>query len=180
MRYNTKKFTKSIIYTQRVTTPLGDMMAAATQKGICMLSFYHKLQIDAQLERLKDTFDAEVLPATQNIGYFEQLQKQLDEYFNKQRTVFEIPMQLVGSTYEVAVWKELLKIPYGKTISYKQQAAAMGDENGFRAVANAAAQNMILILVPCHRLIGTSGELHGYSAGKEKKKFLLELEQSNK
>lgn len=177
MRYNTKNIKKNIIQTTTLTTPIGEMIAAASQKGICMLSFYEPGNIDSQMTKLKDTFNADVVPA--NNVYFEQLQKQLDEYFDKKRTEFDIPLQLVGTTYQVAVWRELLRIPYGKTISYKEQATNMGDENGYRAAANANGQNMILILVPCHRVIGIDGKLHGYTAGADKKKFLLELEQNN-
>ena len=107
------------------------------------------------------------------------LKQQLDEYFNKQRTTFEIPLQLIGSPFQVKAWKELLNIPYGKTISYKEQALNIQQDKAHRAVANANAQNMIAILVPCHRVIASSGKLSGYNGGVEKKEFLLKLESNN-
>jgi O-6-methylguanine DNA methyltransferase len=169
-----KSQTKEIIATTTISTPMGEMFAAASKKGIVMLCFFTPYNIEAKIEVLKNTFDADIIPANSEI--FEALRTQLDEYFNKKRTAFEIPLQLVGSTFQVKCWKELLNIPYGKTISYKQEAQNIGQATAHRAVANANAQNMIAILVPCHRVIASSGKLSGYNGGVDKKEFLLNLE----
>lgn len=174
---NFKTITQSLIHTTTVTTPLGEMFAASTSKGICMLSFYDKFHIDAQLKNLKERFNAQVIAS--NNDFFIQLQQELNEYFEGKRKCFTLPLQLLGTSFQVQCWKALLSIEYGKTISYKQEAQKINNPKAYRAVANANAQNMIEILVPCHRVIQDNGQLGGYSSGIERKKFLLNLEQSN-
>ena len=161
-----KTQTKEIITTTTFSTPLGEMFAAASKKGIVMLTFFTPFHIEAKIEILKNTLNADVIPTNSEI--FEVLKIQLEEYFNKKRTTFEIPLQLVGSPFQIQCWKELLNIPYGKTVSYKEH------------IANANSQNMIAILVPCHRVISSDGKLSGYNGGVEKKEFLLKLEQNDK
>ncbi len=173
MRHNRFE-TKNIIQTTIINTPLGDMVAGAVKEGICMLAFIHPLHIDAHLAKLKDLFDAEVIAGENQ--YFVTLREQLKEYFEGKREIFTLPLKLVGTPFQVSVWKELLKIPYGQTISYKTQATAINMPKSYRAVANANGQNMINILVPCHRVIGHDGKLNGYGSGIEKKEFLLRLE----
>lgn len=171
-----KGITQNIIHTSTVSTPLGEMFTASTQKGICILSFNDKFHIDAKLQHLKTTFNAQVIPS--HNALFEQLQQELNDYFANKRTCFDIPLQLVGTHFQVQAWKALLEIPYAKTISYKQQAQMMKHPTAHRAVANANAQNMLAILVPCHRVIREDNTLGGYAGGVEKKEFLLQLEQS--
>ena len=160
-----KTQTKEIITTTTFSTPLGEMFAAASKKGIVMLTFFTPFHIEAKIEILKNTLNADVIPTNSEI--FEVLKIQLEEYFNKKRTTFEIPLQLVGSPFQVKCWKELLNIPYGKTVSYKEH------------IANANSQNMIAILVPCHRVISNNGKLINYNGGVEKKEFLLKLEKND-
>ena len=173
-----KTQTKEIITTTTFSTPLGEMFAAASKKGIVMLTFFTPFNIEAKIQTLKNTLDTDVLPT--NCEIFDTLKTQLNEYFDKKRTTFEIPLQLVGSPFQIQCWKELLNIPYGKTISYKEQAIKIDNVKAHRAVANANAQNMIAILVPCHRVISSDGKLSGYNGGVEKKEFLLKLEQNDK
>lgn len=160
-----KTQTKEIITTTTFSTPLGEMFAAASKKGIVMLTFFTPFHIEAKIEILKNTLSADVIPTNSEI--FEVLKIQLEEYFNKKRTTFEIPLQLVGSPFQVKCWKELLNIPYGKTVSYKEH------------IANANSQNMIAILVPCHRVVSNDGKLINYNGGVEKKEFLLKLEKND-
>jgi O-6-methylguanine DNA methyltransferase len=171
-----KSKTKNIIVTTTISTPIGEMFAAASQKGIVMLSFFTKYNIEAKIDTLKKEFDADVIPTTQS-DYFDTLKTQLEEYFNGVRKEFDVPMQLVGSPFQVTAWRTLLSIEYGKTISYKEQAIMVKNEKSYRAVANANAQNMLHIIVPCHRVIGSDGGLNGYAGGIEKKEFLLKLEK---
>jgi methylated-DNA-[protein]-cysteine S-methyltransferase len=102
--------------------------------------------------------------------------KQLKEYFNWERKEFDVPLDLRGTDFQKGVWKELRKIPYGKTISYKELAIKMGGETKSRAVGQANALNPAPIIVPCHRVINSDGKLGGYSCGLEIKEKLLELE----
>ena len=103
--------------------------------------------------------------------------KQLSEYFKRERTLFDLPLILNGTDFQIQAWKQLLKIPYAKTISYGEQAKRLGDKNKARAVGMANGQNPISIVVPCHRVIGSNGNLVGFGGGLEKKAYLLELEK---
>ncbi|MCO6496305.1 MAG: methylated-DNA--[protein]-cysteine S-methyltransferase [Chitinophagaceae bacterium] len=102
--------------------------------------------------------------------------KQLDEYFAGKRTVFTIPIQAEGTEFQQSVWKELLKIPYGKTVSYMQIARRLKNPGSIRAVGSANGRNPISIIIPCHRVIGSNGSLTGYGGGIWRKKWLLEHE----
>ena len=102
--------------------------------------------------------------------------KQLHDYFNKERKTFSVPLDLIGTDFQKRVWHELLNIPFGKTISYLQLAIRLGDKKCIRAAGTANGRNPVSIIVPCHRVIGSNGDLVGYGGGLDKKKFLLELE----
>lgn len=103
--------------------------------------------------------------------------KQLNEYFSGQRTEVEVPLLIKGTDFQESVWNELLRIPYGKTISYGDLAERLDNPGGMRAVGAANGQNPIPIIVPCHRVIAADGSLGGYTGGLEIKHKLLELEQ---
>ena len=101
---------------------------------------------------------------------------QLEEYFEGKRTDFNLKLNPQGTEFQRKVWKALLEIPYGKTISYMDQTKKLGDIKAIRAVASANGKNPLWIVVPCHRVIGTDGSLTGYAGGLWRKKWLLELE----
>lgn len=102
---------------------------------------------------------------------------QLAEYFAGERTEFDLPLAPRGNEFQQAVWRLLTTIPYGRTRSYGQLAAQLGDPGLARAVGSANGRNPISIVVPCHRVVGHNGSLTGYAGGLERKAFLLELEQ---
>jgi len=102
---------------------------------------------------------------------------QLQEYFEGKRTEFVLPLEPKGTTFQKKIWKNLEKIPYGKTISYEELAMMAGSPKGCRAAGQANNRNPISIIVPCHRVIGKNGDLTGYASGIENKKFLLNLEK---
>ena len=104
--------------------------------------------------------------------------EQLDEYFKGRRTVFTLPLKPEGSDFQLAVWDAISAIPAGGTMTYAAIAESLGDVNKARAVGGAAGDNPLLLLIPCHRIIGTSGNLTGYAAGVHRKKALLELEDA--
>lgn len=101
---------------------------------------------------------------------------QLKEYFDKQRKEFDLPLEIEGTEFHKRVWKELEKIPYGKTISYKELSIRLGDEKVIRAAAKANGANPLPIVIPCHRVIGSDGSLVGYGGGLPIKEKLLTLE----
>ena len=103
--------------------------------------------------------------------------EQLEAYFAGKRTTFSLPLRPAGTAFQLAVWQALTEIPYGETRSYGEIAAAVGNPKAARAVGMANNRNPISILIPCHRVIGSTGALVGYGGGLEKKLFLLELEK---
>lgn len=105
--------------------------------------------------------------------------KQLDEYFSAKRTVFQLPLQQSGTPFQQSVWNELIKIPFGKTISYLQLARRIGNVKSIRAVGTANGRNNLSIVVPCHRVIGSDGSLTGYAGGLWRKQWLLEHENKH-
>ena len=105
--------------------------------------------------------------------------QQLDEYFAGKRKKFDIPIKLDGTDFQIKVWKELLKIPYGETCSYLDIAKCIGNPKASRAVGMANNKNKIIIIVPCHRVIGSNKKLVGYACGLDVKQKLLELERGN-
>ncbi|MBG7629547.1 MAG: methylated-DNA--[protein]-cysteine S-methyltransferase [Bacteroidetes bacterium] len=102
--------------------------------------------------------------------------QQLDEYFKGARTDFDLKLNPLGTDFQQKVWKELLKVPYGKTATYLEQSKKMGIVKAIRAVASANGKNPLWILIPCHRIIGSDGSLTGYAGGIWRKKWLLEHE----
>lgn len=108
----------------------------------------------------------------------ESAQRELDAYFLGKLRVFETPVAPDGTPFQQQVWAALLKIPYGLTSSYAQQAAAIGSPKAMRAVGLANGRNPIAVIIPCHRVIGANGSLTGYGGGMERKRFLLDLEQA--
>lgn len=102
--------------------------------------------------------------------------KQLKEYYDGLRRDFDLPLDLQGTPFQLKVWNELLKIPYGQTRTYKQIAQAIGSPKAYRAVGNANNQNRIMVVVPCHRVIGSNGQMVGYAGGIEMKEMLLAIE----
>lgn len=109
----------------------------------------------------------------------QETEKQLNEYFAGERTTFELPLQLDGTEFQLAVWAELQQIPYGETASYGEIANRIGNPKAVRAVGGANNKNRIPIIIPCHRVIGKNGSMVGFGGGLETKTFLLELEHAH-
>lgn len=168
---------KQIITITRIPTPLGPMLAGANEGGICLLEFTDRRMLETQIKRLHKYLNAEFVPGKS--PYFEQLNEELKEYFDGKRKDFGVPLVVPGSEFQQKVWNVLQEIPYAKTRSYKEQAIAMGNLKAIRAVAKANGDNRISIIIPCHRVIGASGELVGYGGGVWRKKWLLEMERRN-
>ena len=105
---------------------------------------------------------------------------QLDEYFRGTRKRFVVDYRLSGTTFQKKVWQAMVNIPYGETVSYKDIAKAIGRENAARAVGNACRQNPVAIIVPCHRVIGSGGQLTGYGGGLKRKEWLIAHEKKRR
>jgi len=166
-----------LIATTRILTPLGPMLAGATDDGICLLEFVDRRMLETQLRRLGKLLNAECAPGF--CKHFDKLSSQLEEYFSGKRREFDIPLVLPGTPFQQRVWTTLQTIPYGSTRSYKKQAETIGLPNAVRAVAKANGDNRIAIIIPCHRVIGANGDLTGYGGGLWRKRYLLNLESSH-
>ncbi len=152
---------------------LGRVLLAATEKGICWLSF---ADTDKEAEA---ALRAEFPAATVSRGNDELAPwlAELQRYLAGEQPHIELPLDVRATAFQRRVWDALLAIPYGETRSYKQVAEAIGAPTASRAVARACATNPVAVIVPCHRVIGTDGKLHGYAGGLHRKKKLLEGEK---
>lgn len=154
----------SEITTAYYPSPIGLIKISATENHVCEIIFYDKTE--KVLEHKKKPYPEPLLHCIE----------QLIEYFNEERTSFDLPIKQDGTEFQQKIWQFLLEIEYGKTISYHDLAKKYGDANASRAVASANGKNKISIIVPCHRVIGSNQELTGYSGGLWRKKKLLDLE----
>ena len=173
-----KRRQHQFITTTRFLTPLGPMLAGATNEGICLLEFIDRKVLETQLNRLKTWLCAELIPGFNH--HFEILHKQIQEYYAGTRKEFQLPLILAGTSFQQNVWDRLQTIPYGTTRSYKKQAKMIGNPKAVRAVAKANGDNRISIIIPCHRVIGKDGHLTGYGAGLWRKQYLLDHEFKHK
>jgi AraC family transcriptional regulator of adaptative response/methylated-DNA-[protein]-cysteine methyltransferase len=157
-------------------TKLGPMIAIADEDTLYLLEFVDRRGLEREVERLRQRTHSAILPGTTQPIHL--IEEELEQYFEGKRREFKTPLTFLGSPFQKRVWEELQKIPYGKTCSYADIAKAIGNPSSFRAVANANGANQIAIVIPCHRVINTNGELGGYGGGTARKKWLLNLEKS--
>lgn len=167
---------KNIIKTRRYESPCGTLLLGSFDDKLCLCDWQVEKHRDHADRRLKRVLNAEFEDGTSDV--IEEAVTQLDEFFAKKRQAFSIPLLFVGTDFQKTVWRELLTIPYGETISYGDMARRIGMPKAVRAVANANGANAISIFAPCHRVIGSDGSLTGYGGGLAAKKMLLELEKS--
>jgi methylated-DNA-[protein]-cysteine S-methyltransferase len=165
------------INTRYHSTQIGELILGSFRDRLCLLDFAER-EVEGPVEdRVGRLLNAELIEQDDEV--LGETIRQLDEYLEGQRRRFEIPMSMVGTDFQRRVWKALMRIPYGATSTYGQIAADIGSPRAVRAVGNANKANPISIIVPCHRVIGSNGELVGYGGGLPLKKRLLELEQGN-
>lgn len=146
-------------------SPLGTIKIVADGNGIVGIDF---------VDKSKGKFSSDDLKIQNE--HLKNCVKQLDDYFQGKRKEFELKLYLKGTDFQKKVWKELLKIPFGKTISYGEVAKRIKNPKAVRAVGQAVGKNPISIVVPCHRVIGSDGSLTGYASGLHRKKWLLKHE----
>ena len=157
-------------------TPIGAMLAICTDTGVRLLEFLERRGLERELQNLGPKLGCTILPGENDIA--KRLHGELDEYFEGTRRDFTVPLEPVGTPFQMRVWEILRGIPYGQTRSYGEQARAAGYPEAVRAVARANGDNRIAIVIPCHRVIGANGKLTGYGGGLWRKQFLLELESA--
>ena len=165
---------KNIIKVKRYDSPCGVLLLGSFGDKLCLCDWQvekHRGHVD---RRLKRVLRAEFEEGTSEV--IEKAASELDEFFAGKRKTFDVPLLFAGTDFQKNVWNELLKIPFGKTISYGEMAQHIGMPKAVRAVANANGANSLSIFAPCHRVIGSDRSLTGYGGGLPAKKFLLELE----
>ena len=168
----------TVICIQYHKTKIGELVLGSFEGNLCLLDFRYRKMRRVVDDRLKRGLKADFIEEDSDI--IEKTRTELDEYFQEKRQEFNIPIQMVGTDFQKSVWNALLKVTYGTTSSYLQLAKYINNEKAVRAVAGANGANAIAIIIPCHRIIGSNGELVGYAGGLPKKKRLLTLEQKQK
>lgn len=165
---------KNVIKTKRYESPCGVLLLGSFGDKLCLCDWQVEKRRSHVDKRLKRILRAEFEEGTSEV--IEQALLQLDEFFAGKRREFDVPLLFVGTDFQKTVWNELLKIPFGKTISYGEMAQRIGLPKAVRAVANANGANSMSIFAPCHRVIGSDRSLTGYGGGLAAKQMLLELE----
>lgn len=169
---------KNIIRIKRYESPCGVLMLGSFGGRLCLCDWQVEKHRDHVDRRLKRILGAEFEEGTSEV--IEKAERQLGEFFTGKRKEFSVPLLFVGTDFQKTVWNELLKIPFGKTVSYGEMAQRIGMPKAVRAVANANGANSVSIFAPCHRVIGSDRSLTGYGGGLPAKKYLLELESGSR
>ena len=165
------------ISAEKIETPVGTLLAAASKQGVCLLEFAEvEDRLTRHIKHLEKTFKTDIIFAES--PFINQLKTELKEYFNGERKNFDVALDFRGTEFQERAWEALLNIPYGETRSYKQQAIAINNPAAVRAVAGANNRNKISIVIPCHRVIGKNGSMTGYGGELWRKEFLLKLENA--
>lgn len=163
---STKKCAKDLLCVT-MDSPVGELLIGADQQGIRLINF--------QEGNYPLSFN--VRPKAAVTPVLDEARRQLDEYFARRRETFDLPLVPEGTPFQLEAWKALLTIPYGQTVSYGKQARRIGRPNAARAVGAANGRNPIAIVVPCHRVVGSGGQLIGFGGGLANKARLLDFEK---
>jgi AraC family transcriptional regulator, regulatory protein of adaptative response / methylated-DNA-[protein]-cysteine methyltransferase len=158
-----------------IDTPLGSMLVVADDEALYLLEFVDRRGLEKEIERLRKKTKLPIIPGKTNPA--KQIEAELVEYFSGKLQEFKTPLLLIGSPFQKRVWEELQKIPKGETRSYAEIAEAIGKPSAFRAVALANGANQFAIVIPCHRVINSNGDLGGYGGGIKRKEWLLKHER---
>lgn len=165
---------KNTIKIRLYDSPCGRLLLGSFGGKLCLCDWQIEKRREHVGRRLRKLLRADFEEGTS--GIIERAARQLDEYFAGERKEFDVPLLFVGTEFQKAVWRDLLRIPYGATISYGEMARRICVPKAVRAVANANGANAISIFAPCHRVIGSNHTLTGYGGGLDAKRLLLELE----
>ncbi len=164
----------SNIYTSTYNSPVGEIVLGVFEDQLCLCDWKYRKERATIDNRIKAFLAADFVPGNHDL--FDQTSYQLDQYFEGNLQDFHLPLLLCGTDFQQSVWKSLLQIPYGQTMSYGSLSRKRNDPKSIRAVAGANGANAISIIVPCHRIIGADGSLTGYAGGLPAKKALLKIE----
>lgn len=171
-----KKADVTLLYANVITTPLGRMISITNESSLYLLEFMDRRGLEREIEKLRIKHNARIVAGDTSIN--RQATQELELYFARSLKHFSVPLHVEGTAFQMRVWQELQHIPVGETRNYQDIAIRLGDPHYVRAVGNANGANQIAILIPCHRVIKSNGELGGYGGGIHRKKYLLNLEQN--
>ena len=167
---------KGALLAERIETPLGSMLAIADDEGLRLLEFVDRRALERELTILRERLRTNVVPGEHK--HLDAVRAQLANYFAGKNLEFDVPLAPIGSPFQMRTWNLLRKIPLGETRSYSWMAKHLGDAEMRRAVGRANGENMLCIIIPCHRVIRADGTLCGYGGGLWRKKWLLDHEQT--
>lgn len=165
-----------VLYCTWIETILGSMLAISDEESLLLLEFVDRKGLENEIKRLRTRLNATILP--EKVAVLHQIEEELKLYFTGELTEFTTPVRYLGSDFQQKVWNELRKIPLGQTVSYKELAEKINNPSACRAVARANGTNQLSILVPCHRVINSNGELGGYGGGLARKEWLIKHESN--
>ncbi|MDP8171093.1 methylated-DNA--[protein]-cysteine S-methyltransferase [Pasteurella skyensis] len=166
---------KNLVNISYHKTKIGELIIGSFEDKICILDFCYRKMRQTVDNRIKKYLNADFVEQENDV--ISQTKKQIDEYLQGQRTAFDVPLLFLGTDFQKQVWNALMTIPYGKMVSYLDVATKINHPKAVRAVASANGANAIALIVPCHRVIESNGNLGGYGGGLPVKKRLLKLEQ---
>ncbi len=163
------------LHTTTFDTPLGPMTAVADEKALYLLEFGDDAQMESALQQLQQNIPGPIVQGETPITL--SIKNELQAYFAGHSTTFTTPLHLLGTPFQCGVWRALQAIPHGTTCSYTELAQAVQHPTAYRAVANANGANRLAIVIPCHRVINSNGQLGGYAGGIARKEWLLQHER---
>jgi len=161
---------------QTYKSAIGEILLGSYEGKLCLADWKYRRMRTSIDNRIQKGLKAKYVEQSSEV--IEKTIKEMKEYFAGERKVFDIPLLMVGTDFQKSVWEGLIQVPYGTTSSYLELSRNIGNEKAVRAVASANGANAISIMVPCHRIIGSNGDLVGYAGGLPVKKQLLELENN--
>ena len=171
------KLTSTPMFVNRVLTTLGPMICASNDDGLHLLEFADRRMLETQIKRVRKLTNCVYLIGENR--FHRSIQDELEQWFAGKLQTFETPVVLKGTAFQESVWNQLLKVPYGRTMSYEQIATNLNNPKAMRAVGTANEDNRFAIVVPCHRVIRADGSLSGYGGGVWRKQWLLDHERSS-
>ncbi len=163
-----------ILSSTEINTPIGKMITIAGGQGLYLLEFTQRKNLSKNISKLESEIKYSVAPNRSPV--LDQISDELTHYFSGELKHFQTPFHLRGTPFQQRVWQQLKKIPHGKTISYAELAQKLNQPTAYRAVAGANSKNQLAILIPCHRVINSNGQLGGYAGGLTRKQWLFQHE----
>lgn len=166
---------RTVLKASWLDTPLGPMVAIGDESTVYFLDFVSHHVLESKVDRIRKKTKSTIVEG--DTAPLSLLKSELSHYFAGKLKAFTTPLCLLGSPFQMAVWEELRKIPFGSTCSYADIAMLLGKPTAYRAVAQANGANNLAVVIPCHRVINANGDLGGYNSGVQRKKWLLQHEK---